>query len=77
MTQALLTDLADYCRENIEDFDLKTSMAIRMIGRSKMPLHLLDNSFNSQIWDCYEEWAEENEINIEEMDFEVEDLLFN
>lgn len=56
-----LKKIAQYCAENIEDWDLKLDLALRHIGR-KMPV---DAGFASEIEDKASEWADENNYSVD------------
>ena len=61
-----LKDVVAYCAANIEDWDIKVELAVRMIGR-RMPI---DHGFRNEIEDCVEEWCDENEVCYDEVDWE-------
>lgn len=59
-----LKDVARYCAENIEDWDLKVELALRHIGR-----HIpIDSSFRIEIEDNAAEWCDENDVSIDFLD---------
>lgn len=59
-----LVEVAAYCAANIVDWDIKSEMAVRMIGR-RMPI---DPGFRNEIEDAVREWAEDNGYSIDEWD---------
>ena len=56
-----MKEIVAYCAANIEDWDLKVEMALRMIGR-RMPI---DPGFRNEIEDCVSEWADENDYSVD------------
>lgn len=65
-----IKEIVAYCAANIEDWDLKSEMAVRMIGR-RMPI---DPWFRNEIEECAEEWAEDNDVKLAE-DFDAEEIV--
>lgn len=65
-----LKEIVAYCAANIVDWDLKSEMAVRMIGR-RMPI---DPGFRNEIENAVEEWAEDNEVELAE-DFDAEEVV--
>lgn len=56
-----IKEVVQYCAANIVDWDLKSELAVRMIGRN-MPI---DYGFRNEIEECVEEWCEENEVSLD------------
>jgi len=54
-------EVARYCAENIVDWDVKSELAVRMIGRH-MPI---DPGFRNEIEDCVSEWCDDNEVSLD------------
>lgn len=61
---AEIVEVARYCAENIEDWDLKVEQALRDIGRH-MPI---DYSFRREIEDKAAEWCDDNDVSIDFFD---------
>lgn len=59
-----LKDVVQYCAENIVDWDIKSEMAVRMIGRH-MPI---DPGFRNEIEEAASEWADENNYSVDFLD---------
>lgn len=57
-----MKDIVAYCATNIVDWDLKSELAVRMIGRHMQ----IDPGFRNQIEDAVEEWAYENKVELAE-----------
>lgn len=70
MEQSKLKEIVAYCAANIVDWDLKSELAVRMIGR-RMPI---DPGFRNEIENAVEEWAEDNEVELAE-DFDAEEVV--
>ena len=56
-----MKDIVAYCAANIEDWDIKAEMALRMIGR-RMPI---DPGFRNEIEDKVSEWCDDNDVSLE------------
>ena len=61
-----LKDVVQYCAANIVDWDLKSEMAVRMIGRH-VPI---DPGFRNEIENAVEEWCDDNDVCYDEVDWE-------
>jgi hypothetical protein len=66
--------LAQYCKDNIEDYEERVDRALTLIDRWRAPLYQVDSSLYGAMVDMVDEWGEENEINVEEVD--IEELIF-
>jgi hypothetical protein len=75
MTKDQLSSLADYCKENITDYEVRVGLAIDKIAYWRASLEYVDNSLCTEMQDACEEWCKENEIDLDE-DFDVEDLIW-
>ena len=64
MEQSKLKEIVAYCAANIVDWDLKSELAVRMIGRH-MPI---DPGFRNEIEDKVSEWADDNDYSIDFLD---------
>lgn len=73
MTELYKT-LNEYCRANIEDYDERVDHALTLIDKWRAPLYQVDNSLYNAMMDMIDEWGEENEINVEDVD--IEELIF-
>ena len=70
-----IKEIARYCAANIEDYELRVQVAIGLIDRMRCPLSQADPSLCDSMQSCAEEWAEENDVELDE-DFDVEDVLW-
>lgn len=61
-----MKEIVAYCAANIEDWDIKVEMALRMIGRN-MPI---DPGFRNEIEDAVEDWCDDNDVCYDEVDWE-------
>ena len=59
-----LKEIVAYCARTIVDWDLKSELAVRMIGRH-MPI---DPGFRNEIENAVEEWADDNDYSIDFLD---------
>ena len=65
-----MKEIVAYCAANIVDWDLKSELAVRMIGRHMQ----IDPGFRNEIEGCAEEWAEDNKVKLAE-DFDAEKVV--
>ena len=63
-----MKEIVAYCARTIVDWDLKSELAVRMIGRH-MPI---DPGFRNQIEDAVKEWCDYKEVCYDEVDWEEE-----
>ena len=68
-----IAKIEQYCRENIEDYELRVQLALNRMDRWRAPLDSVDPSLCSEIEDYMAEYCEENGIDCE--DFTTEELL--
>ncbi len=64
-----IKEIAQYCAENIENWDIKCGMALSYIGK-RMPIPAW---FRSEIEDAMDEWSRDNEVEVDEIT--VEDIV--
>jgi hypothetical protein len=70
-----MKEIAAYCAANIEDYELRVQVALGLIDRMRCPLSQADPSLYDQMEQYASEWAEENDVELDE-DFDVEDILW-
>lgn len=56
-----IKEVVAYCARTIVDWDLKSELAVRMIGRH-MPI---DPGFRNEIEDKVSEWCDEHEVSLD------------
>lgn len=61
-----MKEIVAYCAANIVDWDLKSELAVRMIGRHMQ----IDPGFRNEIEDAVEEWCDEHDVCYDEVDWE-------
>lgn len=62
--------LDQYCREHIEDYDEKVSMAWGYIYRMRCPLWMAFPILYDEMLEVLSDYCEDNEIDIDEIDIE-------
>lgn len=79
-TKKMLKEIAAYCRNNIEDFELRVQVALGFMERCRCPLDQADYSLYNEMYEYILEWAEDNGYSVDEWDeesgIEVEDILW-
>lgn len=66
--------LAKYCREKIEDYDLKVKIALERIDRMRYPLFMADDALYSEILEKVEEYCDDH--GIDSSKFDVEEIFW-
>lgn len=56
-----MKEIVAYCAANIVDWDLKSELAVRMIGRH-MPI---DPGFRNEIEEAVSEWCDDHEVSLD------------
>lgn len=54
-----------YCRDHIENFDLKERLAFNVIDRNHCPLSHASERLYREMEDCICEWADENNYSVD------------
>ena len=77
MEKKELKKIAEYCRQNIEDYDLRVQVALGLMDRMRCPLSMADASLYDQIEQYAGEWAEENGYALDFFEgIDVDEILF-
>lgn len=63
-------ELDELCRQNIEDYDEKVSMAWGYIDRMRCPLWMAFPILYDEILEVVSDWAEDNEVDVDDIDIE-------
>lgn len=67
-----MKEIVAYCAANIVDWDLKSELAVRMIGRHMQ----IDPGFRNEIEDKVSEWAEDNDYSVDFLEeIDVDEIL--
>lgn len=69
----LKVEIAKYCHEHIENYDLKAELAFDIIDKWRCDLHTASGLYE-EIADCIEEFCEDHELDSE--DFDVEEIFW-
>ena len=69
-----LKSIAQYCQENIEDYEPRVQVALGRMDRWRTPLCATDSSLCCEIEDCIAEYCEEYGLDPAEID--AEDVIF-
>lgn len=77
-TNEIISTLAEYCKNNIEDFELLEALALNNIDRMRCPLSMACPQLDSAMCECIEEWAEDNDMDIDEIweNVSVDDIFW-
>lgn len=66
--------LAKHCAETVWEFESRVQLAIRLMDRYRAPLRMVDDSLYSEMQDAVDEWGQDNEVDVEDVD--IEELIF-
>ena len=72
-----IREIIQYCKEQIDDFEIRADLAISISWRSRCPIETADFSLANQVSDCISEWCEDNDCNELYDDITEEDILLN
>ena len=65
----------EYCRERIEDFDIRFRLALRRMDRMRGPLSYADPELYYACADKLEDWCDDYNMGDPD-DYDIEELLF-
>ena len=72
-----LKKIAAYCREQIEDYDLRVKLALNVMDRMRCPLQMADDLLYTEIYNCACDWADDNGYSVDFFDgIDVEEIIF-
>lgn len=66
--------LAKHCAETVWEFEDRVQLALRQMDRYRAPLRMVDDSLYSEMQDAMDEWGQDNEVDVEDVD--IEELIF-
>lgn len=80
MSKKTIKDLAQYCAENIFEYEARVQLALGYMERLRCPLQVAAPDLYDEIVNCAYDWAEDNEITIDEWDddsrVDPEEIIF-
>lgn len=72
-----LKEIAAYCAENIEDYELRVQLALNYMDRMRCPLSMADERLYNEMYDCASEWADNHDYSVDFIDgIDVEEILW-
>ena len=66
--------LAEYCKQEIWDYDMKVDIALGYINRMRCPLSMAFPTLYNEMEEAIGEYCEDNELDAEE--FDVEEIFW-
>lgn len=66
-------ELKNYIHENVEDFELRAEIASNLMFRLRCSLNFADHTLYDDMYDCAEEYCDDNGLDIN--DYDMEDYL--
>lgn len=72
-----LKEIARYCANHIEDYELRVKIAFNDMIRMRCPLRIADPILYNEMYDCASEWADDNDYSVDFIEgIDVEEILW-
>lgn len=75
-----LKEIAAYCADHIEDYEMKVHIALNRIDHMRCPLEMADPMLYDEMYDAIADWCDDNDISYDDWDddsrIEPEEILF-
>lgn len=72
-----IKEIARYCAEQIDDYELRVRVALGIMDRMRCPLSMAAPGLYDEMYDCICEWADDNEYSVDFVDgLDVEEILW-
>lgn len=72
-----LKKIVAYCRERIENYDERVSVALGLMDRMRCDLHTADWKLAAEIEGVVTEWADDNGYDVDFFDgIDVDEIIF-
>ena len=68
-------EMVQYVLDNVEDFDIRYSLALKTIDKCRCPLYHADCSLYDDIYNAMCEWCNERDFYPEDYDYDIEEIL--
>jgi len=75
--QQAITEIVRYCREQIEDFDMRADLAVSASWRERIPIENTSFDLADRVATCIDEWCTDNDCPTLVDDISVEDIILN
>ena len=75
-TDEIYQEIALKCKENMEDWDNEVLRILGIMDRQRCDLGSANYQLQNFIYEMVEKYCEENNIDIEDFDYEVDNILF-
>lgn len=64
-TKKMLKEIAAYCRNNIEDYELRVQLALKRMERNRCSLRMADSELFDEMVDAISDWCADNDFSID------------
>ena len=75
-----LKEIAAYCADHIEDYEVRVQLALNRIDRMRCPLDMAAPDLFQEMYDAIADWCDDNDISYDDWDddsrIDPEDVLF-
>ena len=68
-----IKEFANYCRENIGDFDKRLDLAWDRVSKMRCPFVMADMGLTQEVFECLDDYCAENGLEVD--DYDIEDLM--
>jgi len=75
LTTEQMTELRNYCKSHISNFDSFVSIALDEMDEMRIPLVMCSCSLSEKLWSCFEDWCEDKKLNPYDIDIEMDELI--
>ena len=58
-------EIAAFVRNNIEDYEIRLSLALKRMDRMRCSLRMADDCLFDEIVDSISEWCEDNDVSVD------------
>jgi len=65
-----------YCKEQIDNFDVRADLALDRMDKERIPLESTDFRLADEVYDCLDDWCTDHECEWLYDEITMEDILF-
>lgn len=76
MAKDILHEISELCWQTIPHYKEKVHHAVILMDETHYPLSMVDESLEDEINNRIEEWAEDNDADLDTLDITAEDIMF-
>ncbi len=76
MAKDIINEISELCWQTIPNYKEKVYRAVILMDETHYPLSMVDASLEDEINNRIEEWAEDNDADLDTLDITAEDIMF-